>query len=435
MKKTKSCVYIQNAIYLAPDEIRTCCQRFFVDGKLKGDVSLLKVDEIKNITFDDILHAKKNLIKIINENSQSPCSGCYHLKEDLWENLEDAHVETISIENHSICNMKCTYCSDVYYGGLKPKYKIQDILEGIPHTSKNLHIAWGGGEPTANKSFSKDFQYINKKFEISTQRIFTNALLYSEEIQKAIDSKKISITTSVDAGTEKTFNFVRKAVNLKKVITNLQKYSQVNPDSITIKYIFTDDNFKIDEVSSFFKLISENNLVSCNFLISANFKDENISDEKLFSIITLYFLIHQSGNAKVTLDDHIHNKVKSISEKFIKDTNTLFSSINIKIFADISLLIKSHYSNDIILWGTGEFSKRIISSSKIIQNLNIIGIVDGNPNQWGKIFLNHKVQDPNILLKNNASIIIASSNFYGEIASTMKNMGLNMSRIMPNFLI
>lgn len=435
MKKIKSCVYIQNAIYLAPDEIRTCCQRFFVDGKLKGDVSLIKVDESKDISFNDIILAKKNLIKTINESAQNPCSGCYHLKEDLWKSLEDENIETISIENHSICNMKCTYCSDVYYGGLKPKYKIQDILDGIPCTSKNLHIAWGGGEPTANKSFLKDFQYINEKFKISTQRIFTNALLYSEEIKKAIDSRKISITTSVDAGTEKTFNIVRKALNLKKVITNLQKYSLVNPDLITIKYIFTDDNFKIDEISSFFNLISDNNLMNCNFLISANFKDENISDEKLFSIITLFFLIHQSGNAKITLDDHIHNKVKSISEKFTNDKNNYFSSINAKIFQDISSLIKKHYSNDIVLWGTGEFSKRIISGSRIIKDLKIIGVVDGNPNQWGSVFLGYKVQDPNSLLKNDASIIIASSNFYGEIASTIKNMGLSLSRIMPNFLI
>ena len=28
-------------------------------------------------------------------------------------------VKFLSIEQHSICNLRCTYCSPVYYGGVK----------------------------------------------------------------------------------------------------------------------------------------------------------------------------------------------------------------------------------------------------------------------------------------------------------------------------
>ena len=36
MKKI-SCRFLQRAVYYAPDELRHCCQRYYVNGKLMGD--------------------------------------------------------------------------------------------------------------------------------------------------------------------------------------------------------------------------------------------------------------------------------------------------------------------------------------------------------------------------------------------------------------
>ena len=47
--KTKikySCEDLQSSIYFAPNMLRHCCQRFFVKGKMKGDVEILKVKDI-----------------------------------------------------------------------------------------------------------------------------------------------------------------------------------------------------------------------------------------------------------------------------------------------------------------------------------------------------------------------------------------------------
>ena len=38
-----SCQDLQQSIYFGPRELRHCCQRFFVDGKMKGDVKILSV--------------------------------------------------------------------------------------------------------------------------------------------------------------------------------------------------------------------------------------------------------------------------------------------------------------------------------------------------------------------------------------------------------
>ena len=44
---------------------------------------------------------------------------------------------------HSICNLKCSYCSEKYYGGL-------DVSEDLTKSNlfnENATFVWGGGEP------------------------------------------------------------------------------------------------------------------------------------------------------------------------------------------------------------------------------------------------------------------------------------------------
>ena len=38
-----SCEDLQGSIYFAPNVLRNCCQRFFVNGERKGDVEIVKV--------------------------------------------------------------------------------------------------------------------------------------------------------------------------------------------------------------------------------------------------------------------------------------------------------------------------------------------------------------------------------------------------------
>ena len=52
MKKNKlfSCEDLQGSIYFGPNALRHCCQRFFVDGKMEGDVEILKVKSDNDIS-------------------------------------------------------------------------------------------------------------------------------------------------------------------------------------------------------------------------------------------------------------------------------------------------------------------------------------------------------------------------------------------------
>jgi poly(ribitol-phosphate) beta-N-acetylglucosaminyltransferase len=431
----KSCIHIQRSIYLAPNEIRACCQRFFVDNKMKGDVALITLTKQRDIDYSEVVQAKEKLIKDINNGTDDRCSGCFLLKNKNWKSIKDEKLGVISIENHSLCNMKCTYCSDTYYGGIKPQYSLEYLLKNSNGNGDDLHIAWGGGEPTIRKDFNDLFLSLNRKFHPLTQRVFTNALKYSSALQNSLDDRATSITTSIDAGNEATFRKVRDSKGLDKVFKCLGRYAKNNPDLVTIKYIFTLDNYDKENLSQFVIKVKENNLVRCNYLISADFKSETLSNELVVSIIYLFFRLYSEGIYTVSFDDHVFHKVREIGKNVNYYLDNLIDSVADKRFVkDHVDFIRKKSTNSIVIWGTGEFSKYLFDTSTEHEFV-ISGIVDGMEEKWGSDFRGFEVQSPQTLIDSESDIIIASVNFYGEIFNKIISLGISKERVIPNFLL
>jgi poly(ribitol-phosphate) beta-N-acetylglucosaminyltransferase len=439
MKKYKSCIHIQNSVYLSPHEIRACCQRFFVDEKIKGDVALLALDEPRDINFVEVINAKEKLVKDINSGEDDRCSGCILLEEKDWPKISEEKINVISIENHSLCNMKCTYCSDTYYGGVKPQYSLDFLFKTMPKVSEDLHIAWGGGEPTIRKDFSDLFSFATSKFKPKTQRVFTNALKYSSRLQRALDNRETSITTSIDAGTEETFLKIRDSKGLDKVLKFLERYSKNSPDLVTVKYIFTLDNYDAENISQFVEKVKKYNLTKCNFLISADFKFSELNNDVVMAIISMYFRLYFDGIHTVSFDDHVFHKVRAIG----RDVSSYLSAISFdekqdKILIKIMDFIKKKERNNIVVWGTGEFSKflfKTMDQSKENNQANVIAVIDGMENKWGNDFMSYEIKSPEFLATNNYYIVIASVNFYGEIFNNIVSKGISKERIIPNFIL
>ena len=439
MKKYKSCIHIQNSVYLSPYEIRACCQRFFVDDKMKGDVALVTRNEPKDVDFLEVITAKEKLVKDINSGEDDRCNGCNLLEEREWPSIREEKINVISIENHSLCNMKCTYCSETYYGGVEPQYSLEFLFNTMVETGDNLHIAWGGGEPTVRKDFNDIFSYANKRFKPRTQRVFTNALKYSSALQNALDNRTTSITTSIDAGTEETFIKIRDSKGLNRVLKSLERYSKNSPDLVTVKYIFTLDNFDVENISEFVNNIKKNNLSKCNFLISADFKYSELNNEVVMAIISMYFSLYFEGIYTVSFDDHIFHKVRAIG----RDVSNYLSAISFdekqdKILMKVMDFIKQRNINEVVVWGTGEFSKYLFNTmdeTKGLKKLNILGVVDRMEDKWGTQFMGYEIKSPLSLTNNEYDIVIASVNFYGEIFNQIVSLGISKDRIIPNFML
>ncbi len=401
IKKSWSCYDLHHSIFFAPEEIRTCCKRFFYKGKMKGDVSLIKGE---NINLKKILDRKKEIHTEINRNEFEDCKGCPFLEFKDWGEIETEKIEYISLEYHSICNMRCIYCSDLYNGGKKAVYDYQSILNEL--FKKNLYklrtVAWGGGEPTLDKNFDNLLEKIVSNAPNSVIRIFTNATKFSHKLADLLKTKKIYIITSIDAGTDKTFKEIRKNSKFDTVFENLKRYASISPENIIIKYIILEENNNLDEILYFVKKIKEYKLENCNFQISFNFKKDFIDENSLFSISALYGYLLKAKCKWIFLDDLLRQRLYLNKEIFNKLKRRLFE-IGLK-----DIMFDPNLYESIVIWGAGFQTSRLLEKSISLQKANIEYIIDETPSKIGKKFMDFDIKDPQNLLKEEKPVLISA---------------------------
>ena len=87
---------------------------------MKGDIILCKVinGEDPEAILGKIQSKKRQIVAALNtDEGYNDCNGCPHIHEREWGNeTKDGSVRYLSLEYHSICNMRCDYCSEAYYG-------------------------------------------------------------------------------------------------------------------------------------------------------------------------------------------------------------------------------------------------------------------------------------------------------------------------------
>tara|TARA_B100000989_G_scaffold297332_1_gene282840 strand:+ start:269 stop:1594 length:1326 start_codon:yes stop_codon:yes gene_type:complete len=436
--KTISCRFLQRAIYYAPDELRHCCKRYYYKGEMKGDVPMFSLQGNPDVSLNRIIKSKKEIIKKINNNEETGCKGCPVLERAEWKNVEDEQFDHISIEHHARCNMRCSYCSEVYYGGKVSQYDIFQALDELVKKNKirdDCQVAWGGGEPTMSPDFSHLISYINSNVKPKTQRFFSNAINYSDEIANLLKHNIASLTTSVDAGSIKTFKKVRGVNQYNKVLRHLKKYHDISKKNTVIKFIFTDLNSTKEEIEGFVKDIEEYGLGSGNFLISSNFRDEKLTLDQAHLIIYLHSMLINNGAYTCALDDHVRPRISKISNKIFKEKTYL--DLQSEEINNTFEKIKSTKNNlsEIIVWGIGEYANLLLDNSVTFSDTKVKFFVDSNPHKQGTLFRKSKVLSPDVVKEHKDPILIASSFWYHDIYELLISYGVDKSRIYSSSLI
>ena len=434
MKKKISCKALQSSVYFAPDELRHCCKRFFYKGEMKGDVQIFPVRKDKKIEVEDIIKEKRKLINKINNGITNPCTGCPHLVKDDWDDIEPLKLQHISIEAHSVCSMKCSYCSDVYYGGKKPNYDLEEVLDDLIKKnsfSNNVDIAWGGGEPLLLKNFENILTDLTNRIKPFSNMIYSNAVKYSHVIEKYLKEDKAKLTTSIDAGNVETFKKVRGVKAFDKVFSNLKKYNDAAKKNIIIKYILTEGNYDKENLDGFIGKIKDYNLQNCSFQISADFKFENINQEVFFNTLYLYKNLKEFNNISTFLDYHLKPKIKKYIEEILKSENQELIS-NLNSLCDIEKLKNSN----VIIWGAGDTGRELINKSSLLKyyNIKINFFVDKYKDENSKLN-NILIKHPKDIQDDNSNIIIASTQFNEEIYHELISMGINKNRIVDSLFL
>jgi poly(ribitol-phosphate) beta-N-acetylglucosaminyltransferase len=434
-RQSWSCYDLQNSVFLAPDEIRTCCKRFFFENKMKGDVVLLRREGVgSQVTFEDIFNAKKSLHREINRDNYDGCKGCPHLKFDAWDKVLAQGVRYLSFEYHSICNMRCNYCSELYYGGKKPEYDVDALVdEMIKHKALTHcdYIVWGGGEPTIDKLFEKKLIKISNVIPNIKQRIITNATKFSLSISQLLSDDKVFVVTSVDAGTQKTFENIRGYKNLSRVMSNLQSYAKTAPRNIVVKYILLPGNDYFEELVAFINLIKEYNLTPCNFQVSCDFKKKVLSYSDILAISQLYGLLRSADVRYVFIDDLIWQRMPVIGDEMIirlKGDLDKLGMFNVLANDDAG-------PKDIAVWGTGAQSELVVTKSNYFSKNRVFCYIDHRKIMAGKLFHNKKICDPTILRKNHLPVVIAAVQSSPHIYSQYLSLNLKSYNLVDGLII
>ncbi|OGX27159.1 MAG: hypothetical protein A2787_09565 [Omnitrophica WOR_2 bacterium RIFCSPHIGHO2_01_FULL_48_9] len=413
MKKTLSCEALHGSVYFAPDMLRHCCKRFHRNGKMQGDVEIFKVSSPEDITFEKIVEHKKKLYDDINAGKETPCTGCPWLVSDHWKPIEEMKIKHVSVEVHSVCNLKCTYCSDIYYGGKLPNYDIQKIIKDFVSqgvVSKDVSLVWGGGEPGLLKNFDKVFPDIVNTLNPKSNYIFTNAIIFKDVIAEYLKNNAATIVVSVDAGTPETFKEIRGADTFEKVFHSLERYAAMEGQNVIIKYILMEGNSSKEEMLGFVENVRKHHLEKCTFQISANYKLDGIADEGIEAAFFLYKRLKDLGIHLINFDDHLKPRIKKLA------------AINSKI------------AEPIIVWGAGEYARRLMQTDKFFRQNRIKFFVDKNPEKQGQEFLGYQVKAPQEILKDSESkfFIASALNFKKIYEELVNTLGVSPERIIDN---
>ena len=437
---TLSCEYLHHSIYLAPNELRHCCKRFFYKGKMKGDVKIFDVNKKEDISSDKIISEKEKLHKKINTGVENECTGCPYLSKKNWGeiNKKKFTIKHISIESTSVCSMKCTYCSEIYYGGLKPNYDVKETLDNLfKYKSKNssFEFSWGGGEPTLLEDFENIFKVFTLKYKPTKNMIFSNALKYSPNIEFFLKKKLVTLVTSIDAGTPGMFKQIRGVRGINKVFSNLKKYynnsnnnNHILDSNIIIKYIVTDENIDDNEIDSFINLIKEYGLEKCSFQLSSDFKKEKLNYYQTEKMIEFLVKLKNIGIKLVYFDYHSSPRIRNMMNEILSSGNSFKS----KLVASYLKKIDIKNPLDVVIWGAGDTGRLIKNNNYFIKNnfIKIKYFVDkklaNSENRIGR----HPIREIKTLMSNNHYILIASSAYYEEIYNDIISFGLDTDRIL-----
>jgi len=432
VNKTWSCTDLHHSIFLAPDQVRTCCKRFFINGEMRGDVPLLDIAH-DTFTSANILSAKRRLHEQINKAESTPCNGCPFMEFKDWGPLDPLDIHYLSLEYHSICNLKCTYCSETYYGGALPQYDVvalvNELFEDLALNNCNT-VVWGGGEPVVDKNFTPLIEYLAKRLPQANQRVLTNAVKHSKTVEKLLATGRITVTTSIDAGTKRTFDLVRGKAKLNNVLSTLKKYAAVAPERVTVKYIFTAENHGLDDVRGYANLIVENRLTDCNFQISSDFKEETISTDAALAMIAAYGLLSRAGARVVFFDDLLRHRLSDI---LAQNETDIRRQLNLLALDDI-LADPLDYPA-VAIWGAGWQARYMVERSAFFKRSKIAFFVDQTPSKIGTNYFDRPVRAPEALLESDVPVVIAAAQNFPAIYSNFQNLGVDPRRLIQKLIL
>lgn len=430
--KSWSCYDLQHSLFLAPDEIRTCCKRFYAEGRMKGDVALLRdFSADGRVTLDELIARKTHLIREINRDNAPECRGCPFLRFADWGKPLDGGVRYLSLEYHSVCNMRCTYCSDTFYGGSKAAYDVGTLIAEIAESGMLEHcdyLVWGGGEPTLGQDFDTRLRALSAATPSVRQRVISNCTKYSADLAELLATDRAYLVTSVDAGTAEVFQTIKHFRNFDRVIANISRYAAQSPLNVVIKYIVTSENRDPGELEAFADLMRNSGLLGCVFQISCDFRIESLAAADLQALGMLHCMLRERGAACVYWDDLVWQRVP-LTDWAEELTNFLAAR------GWPQALANDRVTPEVAVWGIGAQAELLLHKTIFFRRAQVAYFVDPRPEKWGGTFMGVPIRSPEDCYADSRPVLIAAVQSTALILRDMLAAGFDPKRLLKDLVV
>lgn len=201
-----------------------------------------KVAASEKIDAEAFLALRNTLLQKLEdpqEKTETACDGCPQICEEYYP--ETPLSWSLNYFCYSHCNYKCSYCTlrdredgdfhngEQLLGVLIQKFK--DIGLMSPDYGVILSTA---GEPSIHPK-RKNFY---NAFDGAEFAVNTNGFVFDTDLYEAMQTKKVLLICSVDAGTAETYAKIKSVDGFVQVQKNLTQYAQSTTGIVALKYIF-----------------------------------------------------------------------------------------------------------------------------------------------------------------------------------------------------
>lgn len=360
-----------------------------------------------------------------NFSEDAPCRKCDKCRKTVFKK-EQINYVPISISGY--CNSSCIYCGG-HFGkegqGYDPIPFLME-LERENAFAPGCYFDWGGGEPTLAPHFEETVHWIAEHGY--SQRINTNAILYSPAAELALKEGRASLRISVDSGSEKCFYRMKGHKKYKDVWESIARYRKAG-SNVYVKYNICNYNSDLKEIDLFLENCAGAgiNHILIDAEISAYQPRKNAGPfyftRKEFDTahymekraVEMGFDVEISAYAYSVRGEYDeYGKLKLPSKYFDNiDWGVISSGIFAETFPNIEYMAETikgmDDAKDVIIWGAGYAGKKIAARLKGL-GISISGIIDKNSNLWGKVIGDVLISSPEDLFcqKRECFLILAS---------------------------
>lgn len=246
------CHLLSHGISVEKDSLHDCC--LVRTSEYCGSPFIIKLNDDKTVDWNEVFELKKSL-KEKKKNDPKACKGCRALTDEKDYNDGD-YISYINLNHWNICNSRCIYCSDGYFGGDKyfNVYPLMKSLADKGYINNCGEVTFQGGEPTVLPEFEELLTlFLEQKINI---RVHSSGIKYSKALDNGIKDGLVTVVISPDTGIKETYEKIKRVPCFDKVWANIETYAKnrKNPENVKAKFIITPGvNDSIEEIDKFIK--------------------------------------------------------------------------------------------------------------------------------------------------------------------------------------